>query len=144
MKPLLLVLLALLAAGAAPLPRGTTVVVALDGLRSDKGVVLACLTRVPAAFPDCSKDPRALRLEVPAGEARSLAFAGVAPGRYAISVLHDENGNGLIDRALMLPREGFGFSRNPQVRFGPPRFARASFQVGAGPVSQDIQMRYLL
>ena len=32
--------------------------------------------------------------------------------------------------ALMLPREGFGFSRDAAVAFGPPRFGKAAFAVG--------------
>ena len=49
-----------------------------------------------------------------------LEFTDVPPGTYAIALLHDENGNGRADRVLMVPREGFGFSRNAPVRMGPP------------------------
>ena len=68
---------------------------------------------------------------------------GFPAGRYAVSVLHDENGNGKPDMAVMIPREGFGFSRNPVVRFGPPAFARAAFAVGPDNQRQTIRMRYM-
>lgn len=107
-------------------------------------MVRLCLTRQPAHFPDCNSDPAALRRSVAAGAAASIRFAGIDPGTYALSVIHDENGNGRLDRFLAIPREGFGFSRNPRIRMGPPRFDEARFEIGAGAVRQSVQMKYLL
>ena len=45
---------------------------------------------------------------------------------------------------LMMPREGFGFSRNPAIGMGPPKFKSASFAVGAGVTPQAIKMKYML
>ena len=120
-----------------------TVSVTVSGLRSSKGQVLACLTALPRGFPDCRKDPDARRLAIPAGAGLQLEFGHVPEGRYAISLLHDENGNGKPDMALMIPREGFGFSRDAPARFGPPRFANAAFEVTQGEVHQTIRMRYI-
>ena len=73
-----------------------------------------------------------------------IRLRGISPGVYALSVIHDENGNGRLDRFMAIPREGFGFSRNPRIRMGPPRFEEVRFQV-AGPVTrQAVQMKYLL
>ena len=136
-------LMALALIGAGP-PATGEVVVSVSGLRSAKGVVAACLTRVKSAFPDCARDPAARRLTVPAREVATIRFAALPPGRYAVALLHDENGNGRADMALIVPREGFGFSRDAAVRFGPPRFGKASFAVDGGRVSMPIRMRYLL
>ena len=74
-----------------------------------------------------------------------LTSRGVAPGRYAIALLHDENSNGKADRALgMMPKEGFGFSRDAKVRMGPPRFEEAVFEVADTPKAMAIKMRYML
>jgi uncharacterized protein (DUF2141 family) len=44
-------------------------------------------------------------------------------GKYAISVLHDENENNKIDfNFIGIPKEGYGFSNNPKIMFGPPSF----------------------
>ncbi len=117
--------------------------VTVTGLRSAKGQVLACLTTQPRGFPDCSKDAGARKLAVHAGATVELDFGPVAPGQYAISLLHDENGNGKLDMMLMMPREGYGFSRDAAVRFGPPRFAAAAFTVGGADIHQTIAMRYM-
>ena len=105
--------------------------------------MLACLTARAKSFPDCARDPAAHKLAVPSRDAAMLRFTGVPPGRYAIALLDDANRNGKADMALFLPREGFGFSRNAAVRFGPPMFSAAVFEVGADEVRIPIRMRYM-
>lgn len=125
-------------------PAGQDVSLEVDGLRSGKGAVMACLTADPRAFPNCRNDPQARKLSVHAAVGRvTLDFGRVPPGTYAIAFFHDENGNGKIDTALMIPREGFGFSRDAKVRFGPPRFDAAAFTVGPEPIRQSARVRYM-
>ena len=129
--------------GATPPPPDVTV--SITGMRSTKGVVRACMTGDAARFPKCAGDPRSHRLVVPASGNLKLTFKGVTPGRYAIALLHDENNNGKADRALMMmPTEGFGFSRDAKVRMGPPKFEDAAFDVAGIPISHTIKMRYML
>ena len=119
--------------------------IAVTDLRNTRGVVMACMTSNPQTFPRCRDDTQSYRVTVPAGERVSLHFAGVKPGTYAIALLHDENRNGKSDRALtMIPKEGYGFSRDAPVRMGPPEFDEAAFRVGSAPVHQTIRMRYWL
>ncbi|MEO5865609.1 MAG: DUF2141 domain-containing protein [Sphingomonas sp.] len=112
-------------------------------LRSAKGMVRICLTADPANFPSCVDDARALTRSIPASENR-LVVPGLAQGAYAIAVIHDENSNKRLDTLFGIPREGFGFSRNPPVGFGAPRFAAARFALGGDAQTQQIVMRYLL
>jgi uncharacterized protein (DUF2141 family) len=129
---------------AAP-PPTVDVQVAITELRSSRGVVRACMTADPVRFPRCRGDADAYSIVVRASDANALDFAGVRPGTYAIALLHDENGNGRADRALgMMPKEGFGFSRDARVRLGPPDFDEAAFTVRNAPVRQTIRMRYML
>ena len=125
----------------------SSVSITLTGLRNSKGHVLLCVTSNPKAFPDCRKDTQAARLvlnakDVAAGEVTHVTVEG--PGTYAIAAVHDENGNGKLDTVLMMPHEGFGFSRNPAIRFGPPKFKNASFAVGTEVVTQKVKMKYML
>lgn len=130
--------------GTAPLDTAAgNVSVTVTSLRSSKGQVLACLTTRAKAFPDCDKDPAARAVTVPAGKTVELDFGQVAPGRYAISLFHDENGNGKLDKSLMMPREGYGFSRDAPVVMGPPSFAKAAFTVDGSKQHQSIKMRYI-
>ena len=125
--------------GAAP---GSRLDVALDHLRSARGLVRVCLTADPANFPACIDDADAVTLSIPAREHR-FSLGGLAPGDYALAVIHDENGNGRLDTFAGIPREGYGFSRNAPVRFGPPRFAAARFAVGGEDTAERVTMRYI-
>lgn len=127
--------------GAAPAGR---LDVDVEGLRNASGQVRLCLTRNPDHFPNCKTDPAALRLAVAAGAVGRLAFADLPSGDYALSVIHDENGNRKLDTFARIPREGFGFSRNPAIRLGPPRFADARFGMAGQPVRQEVIIRYIL
>lgn len=138
-------LIAAVMTGGAAAPASTSVSIDVTGLRSARGLVRACLTSHAEGFPNCHEGPGTYNLTAPAAAAVRLEFGAVEPGRYAIALLHDENSNGKVDRALLLmPKEGFGFSRDAPVRMGPPTFSSAAFVVGDQPVHQAIRMRYLL
>ena len=140
--------LAALALGAgAPAPQdGSTITVTVTGLRNAEGVVLACMTTSDQSFPKCRGVAGAKSAKVAAHEGNlTLHFEDVKPGRYAIALLHDENANGKADRALgMMPKEGFGFSRDAPVRMGPPKFSDAVFDMGGQDRAMTIKMRYML
>jgi uncharacterized protein (DUF2141 family) len=130
--------------GAAPALAGEVVITVTD-LRSSKGVVRACMTTREDVFPKCAKDPGSHRTVVPAGEKVVIRFTGVKPGNYAIALLHDENDNGKADRAMgMMPKEGYGFSRDAPVKMAPPKFKDAVFATGDGSSRMTIKMRYFL
>lgn len=139
---------ALLAIGAATMLTGATgtgeLEIDIPRLRNERGMLHLCLTQNPKAFLDCRADPAARKLSLPASGERKLHFGGLAPGAYVVAVIHDENGNGKLDTFLAIPREGFGFSRNPKIRMGPPRFDEVRFEVGSGTNSQRVEMKYLL
>lgn len=49
-------------------------------------------------------------------------------GTYSFKFFHDENKNQLLDvNWLGIPREGFGFSNEPSMSFGPPCFEKTLF-----------------
>ena len=133
-------LLALLAAAQSP----ADLEIRIEGLRNANGSVLLCLTRNPAHFPACNGDPASIRRVVPAGQAASIRLAGVAPGTWALAVIPDENGNRRLDRFMGIPREGFGFSRIPRMRMGPPRFEEVRFEAAGANLRQVVRLTYLL
>lgn len=140
-----------LAIGAAALTSAAEVTespaaleVSISGLRNMKGNVLVCVTANPRFFPDCSKDPKSFRATVPARDSAQVSFRGIAQGTYAIALVHDENSNSKMDMAIFLPKEGFGFSRNPAIVTGPPKFKAAAFAIDAAEVSQQVKMKYML
>ena len=117
--------------------------VTVSGLRSERGTLQACLTTEPDHFPDCKDDPNARRLTVSATDPH-LRFSNLASGDYALALIHDENGNEKLDTRLGIPIEGVGFSRNPRLLFGPPRFSSAALDLSSGMDRETVKMRYFL
>nr|WP_245817423.1 DUF2141 domain-containing protein [Hydrococcus rivularis] len=72
-----------------------------------------------------------------------VTFENLQPGSYAVAVLHDANNDGEANRnALGIPVEGFGFSRNPVIRTGPPKFNDAVVLVLGSSTKIQIQLNY--
>ena len=104
------------------------VLVKVSGVRSGVGQVLVALCdRATFLQQTCRYHGRA-----PASPGDvTVRITGVPAGVYAAQAFQDENGNGQIDRNFFgLPQEGLGFSNNAPMRFGPPSFDVAAFQLG--------------
>jgi uncharacterized protein (DUF2141 family) len=57
-------------------------------------------------------------------------FKDLPMGEYALSIHHDENGNGKFDTNLVgMPIEPYGFSNDAMGNFGPPTFEQAKFKL---------------
>jgi uncharacterized protein (DUF2141 family) len=117
-------------------------VVAIDGVRNDKGDVEATLFASAAEWPD-GKPVADLQVEAKPGEV-ILTFRNIAPGTYAITAFHDENRNGKLDTNVFgFPLEGFGFSNDVHPFLASPAFKAAAFPVGTGAETITIHMQYL-
>ena len=136
----LLFLLPMLAAnGSAPF----VLDVEVEGMRNHRGQIHACLTRNRSHFPDCRQDPEALKRSV-AAASHHVQFTGFQPGNYALTILHDENSNGRMDKLVGVPKEGFGFSQNPIVRFAAPSFDRVRIALTRGHNDAKVRIQYVL
>ena len=73
-----------------------------------------------------------------------VRFDHVRAGSYAVSVIHDTNKNGDLDRTkLGIPKEGFAFSNDAMGKKGPPTFDKARFEVtGTEALRNTLTMRY--
>ncbi len=112
----------------------------LSGLRSTQGKVLVAAHATRDSFPS-QWDKAAARLEVAAGAPTlTLTLTLPAPGRYALIVVHDEDGNGQMSKNFVgLPREGYVTGHNPKsLEF--PRFERSLVDLKD---TSRVQMRLL-
>jgi uncharacterized protein (DUF2141 family) len=100
---------------------------------------LAALLSILAIAGPAAAEPGTITLEVTIRGIKS----DLAPGSYAVSVFHDANGNGKLDTFVGIPKEGYGFSRNPPFRPRAPRFDEAQVDL-TGNSSTVITLRYLL
>lgn len=138
-------LLAGLSRTASPLPVTSTLTVHVVGARNTKGRIGVVLFQGPEGFP--SDPSKAIRQQTADIDPRSLdarvVFRDLPYGTYAVSVLHDENGNGEMDKNFMgIPKEGYGASNNPRKRMGPPGFDEAAFSVTQPEQTTEIKLIY--
>lgn len=114
----------------------------IEGLRGHKGLLRFCLTRNPN-YMKCDGDHSAVRLSVSAATG-AVTFEDMAPGQWSLLLIHDSNANGKLDTRFGIPREGFGFSGNPAIGFGPPRAGAVRFALPSGSSHQNVKVRYIL
>lgn len=117
--------------------------ISISGITSAKGLIRVAVCPPQAGFPDCKAHVvRSASLPIANGQA-AVTFDGLAPGSYAVSVFHDANANGKLDRFAGIPKEGFGFSRNPGFKPRAPRFSEAELVLN-GEHHAQIKLRYIL
>lgn len=136
-------IVAALLSGAVPLSAGAADLgVVIEGLAHARGAVYLALYDRPETFLDEAQSRRRERLPAALPGPLRFAWRGLAPGDYAVTVYHDENGNGRLDRLMgVAPAEGFGLSNNPQLS-GRPGFELARVRVPGDGLVLWITLRY--
>ena len=115
----------------------------VSGLQSAKGVVRLAICPPQSGFPDCKdKAVHTASLPIENGAAHTTV-RNLPAGTYAVSIFHDANANGKLDTFLGIPKEGYGFSKNPPFRPRAPKWSEAEIEV-TGSASVEIKIRYIL
>jgi uncharacterized protein (DUF2141 family) len=103
--------------------------ISITGINNNRGVVQLAVWSSQAGFPEDYQKAILLKT-IALDEVNAVELSELEPGTYAIAIYHDENEDVVLNRNIFgIPKEGFGFSRNPKIRFGPPKFDEASVQV---------------
>lgn len=112
-------------------------------LKKPEGMLGVLLYSSKQGFPDKPDRALARRVKKISGTEHEVRFENIPYGTYAVSVLHDENSNGKMDKTFIgIPREGFGVSNNPKIRTGPPKFSEALFSLDQKQAEVTVTMKY--
>jgi uncharacterized protein (DUF2141 family) len=122
-------------------PPTATVVANVSTFKNQKGFLGCRLFSTSNGFPDGVG--RDLRKAI-VGTSVSCTFDAVAPGTYAIAVIHDENSNGKLDKNFFgVPSEGYGVSNNHTYGMSSPKWDESKFTIVAGETKTlTISLRY--
>jgi len=125
-----------------PGPRGD-LTLEVYGFRTLQGKILISLFREIEGFPDeTEKALLNLGIAVKTGR-QQITLPRLPWGKYSYSILHDENGNGEMDRNLLgIPREGYALSNGLEGFFGQPDPEEALFEIGADPLHHALRIHY--
>ncbi|NUP10285.1 MAG: DUF2141 domain-containing protein [Polyangiaceae bacterium] len=63
-------------------------------------------------------------------------------GKYAIAALHDEDGDGQMDKIMGIPQEGYSMSRDAQNKSLVPKWKNAVFAYAGEATEQVGHMKY--
>ena len=122
-------------------PGTATLTVTVLGLESADGEVALALFASAEDFKTRTHAVATGRVPPNDGTA-AWQVENLQPGRYALAVYHDLNGNGQLDRTTLgPPDEPYGFSNDARGRFGPPKFDKAAFDMGPANRVIEINLR---
>jgi uncharacterized protein (DUF2141 family) len=134
------------AAATAPAPAtqadGATLTVTVKDLRNHKGALIFGVFKSADGFPNTEK--KSVYWEVKDATENSVTFScRLPPGKYAASVLHDENRSGEMDRGFGgLPQEGYGVTNNPKPKMRAATFNEATFTLPPEGKEMTISVQY--
>ncbi len=131
------------AAACSGTPVGTRLHVDVTHVRAATGKMVVTVYPDDAGrflAPKGKLDRVRLPARAPVTEA---CFELPGPGRYAVAIYHDSNGNDRFDRTLVgMPAEGYGFSNDAPTATGLPAFQAVRFAVKAGETTIKVAVRY--
>jgi len=105
--------------------------VEVNGLRNSKGDVQFALYNKKSSIPDekFKNSYKIIKGKI-INDSSEVTFDHLPAGKYAVSILHDEDGNGKIKKVIFLPKEGIGFSNYQSISLANrPSFKKASFDL---------------
>lgn len=76
------------------------------------------------------------------GNSTIVRFDNVEPGRYAVTLYLDENGDGELNTNLFgVPKEPFGFSQNPRIGMSRPGFTETAFEYTGEELELTVELK---
>jgi uncharacterized protein (DUF2141 family) len=112
--------------------------------RSNLGRLACSLFASSAGFP-ANAEAAVARVVAKIEAGRAVCrFDHVAPGEYAVAILHDENENGRMDTNFLgVPSEGWGASNDAPPGFASgPSWDDAKVSFAGGTLRLDLRLRY--
>lgn len=106
-------------------PTGADLTVVMTGFESEKGQVMIGLYDSSSGW---LKRTYKGELSQITNKEATVVFSDIPAGTYAVSIIHDENGNGKLDTGYFgIPSEPYASSMGAVGRFGPPKWEDAKF-----------------
>lgn len=116
----------------------------ISNIKNTNGSILISVFNSAEGFPGDEKKAIAkYKIEKISASTASFKIIGLKPGKYAISLLHDENNDLVCNTNILgIPNEGIGCSNNPKSVMGPPKYKDAEIVYTGETMSLSIKMKY--
>lgn len=118
------------------------IIVVIDDIVNNHGIIRSQLFHNPNNFP--TKSEKALRniTGIINHKSSKIIYKNIPFGEYAITVHHDEDNNGFMNRNFLgFPVEGYGLSNNPSILFKLPSYDECKFKLNSKSKPIHIKMK---
>lgn len=117
----------------------------ITGIKNKQGQICLSLFNQHNGFPNNENSAVETSCIQVTDIQQTVTFRNLAVGNYAVAVFHDENNDGILNcNWLGIPTEGFGFSQNPPILKGIPKFKDSAIIVSDSDISIEIHLKYIL
>jgi uncharacterized protein (DUF2141 family) len=120
-----------------------TLEIEFTGIRSLEGQIAVGVNTSPEGWPREPEEELLWTKENMKGGTLVVTIENLEYGTYAFSVLDDLDFDQEMKFFMGIPREGFGFSRNPPHKLSEPDFEECSIEVNQPHQKITIEMRYI-
>lgn len=121
-----------------------SITVHIKDLKNNVGMLGVSLYNSKKGFPAKYEQAYANQLKKITGTSETVVFENIPFGNYAVSVTHDENSNGKLEKNFIgMPKEGVGVSNNPKIGMGGPKFNDCVFTLNTRQLELTVPMMYL-
>ena len=131
---LLFALFVMFLAGTSPVASESTgiLIVNINGFPSSEGFAMVALHDSKESYKgEAAAAIAKTQIKVIDQKAQAI-FGNMAYGGYGVSIFHDKNANGKMDKnAMGIPKEAYGFSNNAKGFFGKPDYKKVVFQLNS-------------
>ena len=115
----------------------------ITGLRNTQGKISVNLFNKEDGFPEDPMKSFGWKTVKIIPDTIVIVFEELPYGNYAVSIFHDENSNGKMDRNfLRIPREGFAFSNNLAPKMKAPLYSEAMFVLKQPGMKAELKVLY--
>ena len=135
--------LVLLIANSSPAATESTgnLIVNISGFPSSDGFAMVALHNSEESYKGGGTSAVAKTKTMVVDEKVQVVFTNLPYGWYGISLYHDENGSGKMEKnAMGIPKEAYGFSNNAKGFFGKPNYKDVMFQFNSAEMQIAISL----
>jgi len=116
-------------------------IVNISGFPSSDGFAMVALNNSEESYKGGENEAIAKTKTLVVDQKAQVIFTNLPYGSYGVSIYHDENSNGEMDKNMMgIPKEAYGFSNNAKGFFGKPDYKDVKFDLNSAEMQIVIKL----
>jgi uncharacterized protein (DUF2141 family) len=119
------------------------ITVVVNGFKNTNGNCIINLYNKSEGFPNSNTLVYKTITTKIKNNSAQIVFDNIEPGTYAVSILHDANSDGMLNKNMFgIPKEGYGASNNIIPSLSSPNFEDSKFEISNHDKAVVIKVKY--